>query len=160
MWSINPSRTSTGRWYLTALKPIQMNVYWFDAVEGIILLPIGKQRLLGVVSIGCFYFLEILWRNIGKGARCWRGKQVLEAGLPKFCVLFMVAGKVWYVSGVTVFRLERLGTGYLFRNSLPVREKWVEMVNCNCGQTVCVLNKGTEAVRPFFEIINVSLQKS
>lgn len=52
-------------------------------------------------------------------------------------------GRVWYLSGVTVFRLERLGTGSWFRNTLPIKEEWLEMVNCNCGQTVCVLNKGT-----------------
>lgn len=42
-----------------------------------------------------------------------------------------------------MFRLERLGTGSWFRNTLPIKEEWLEMVNCNCGQTVCVLNKGT-----------------
>ena len=53
-------RASTDRGYLTALKPLQTNVDWFDAVEGIIFLLILKQRFLGVVSIGYFYFLEIL----------------------------------------------------------------------------------------------------
>lgn len=42
------------------LKPVQTNVDWFDAVEGIILLPTQKQRFLGIVSTGYFYFLEVL----------------------------------------------------------------------------------------------------
>lgn len=66
----------------------------------------------------------------------------MELELLKLCILFMVAVGVWYLSGLTVFRLERLGTGRLFRNTLPIKEEWLEMVNCNCGQTVCVLNKG------------------
>lgn len=36
--------------------------------------------------------------------------------------LLMVAGKVWYISRVTVFRLERLEIGYLFCNSPCKRE--------------------------------------
>lgn len=68
---------------------------------------------------------------------------MLDLELLKLCVLFMVADRVWYLSGVTVLRVEGLGAGCLFRNTLPIKEEWLEMVNCNCGQTVSALNKGT-----------------
>lgn len=115
----------------------------FDTVEGIILLLVLKRRFLGVVSIACLYFWKFCDGILMERETNAKGENGSWTSWSFSSILFMVAGWVWYLSGVTVFRLERLGTGCLFRNTLPIKEEWLEMVNCNCGQTVCVLNKGT-----------------
>jgi len=108
--STKPLKASIDRWYLITLKPVQTTVNWFNAVEGIILLLILKKRFLGLFSIGYFYFLEFVMKYYWKEGQMLKGK----VELPKLCILFMVAGRVWYISRVAVLRIERLGTGYLF----------------------------------------------